>query len=213
MSDGLQFDRAEPRRPSVSGGTCAACRIPFTDVYYLVSGRGICATCAEGLRKKMERGPSSERFGVALALGLLAACLGGGTWIGIWFLTNRGVSALVALGLGYLVGTAVKKGARGPGGWPYQAMAALLTYGSLVIGYLPPLLLSFSHRQAPLGLSGRIGFTLISPILAGVENPLRFVILGAGLVTAWVINRKTDFEIRGPFQVGASGLPGGTAGG
>ena len=55
---------------------------------------------------------------------------------------------MVAIVVGILVGYAVRWGARGRGGWVYQALAVLLTYGSIVVTYIPPVVRGFREQEA-----------------------------------------------------------------
>src|SRR4029078_3001781 len=72
----------------------------------------------------------------ALALGGAAALLGTIVWFAIIKLTNREFG-LLAIGIGLLVGFAVRKGSRALGGWKYQVLAMVLTYASITASYVP----------------------------------------------------------------------------
>ena len=52
----------------------------------------------------------------------------------------------VALGVGWLVGAAIKKGASGIGGTRYQVAAVLLTYASISLASIP-ILISYSMKH------------------------------------------------------------------
>jgi hypothetical protein len=124
----LQFDRAEPVQPTAAGTACAICKQPLRDSYYEVNGKVVCASC----RARLEQHVTGGSFANALLLGLGAAILGAGIYFAIELLTGY-ESGLVAIVVGLLVGTAVRKASRGAGGWRYQALAIGLTYLAIVV--------------------------------------------------------------------------------
>jgi hypothetical protein len=67
-----------------------------------------------------------------LGLGFGAAVLGAGIYFGIAALTGYEFG-LVAIVVGVLVGSAVRKGSNGRGGWRYQLLAKFLTYTAVVV--------------------------------------------------------------------------------
>ncbi|HJS43929.1 MAG TPA: hypothetical protein VJ755_10695, partial [Gemmatimonadales bacterium] len=50
-----------------------------------------------------------------------------------------------------------------------------------------------------------IGFLYAVPFLAGAENLIGILIIGFALFEAWKLNRRTDFIVTGPHQVGVAG--------
>lgn len=136
-SDGeseLQFDRAEPVSPQ-GERVCGACKRAIEGEYYAAVGHVVCPRCAAQLTAK----PASGEFLRALVLGAGAALLGTLVWYLIVKLTHSEFG-LIAIGVGLLVGFAVRKGARGRGGWKYQALAMVLTYVSITASYIPTIL-------------------------------------------------------------------------
>jgi hypothetical protein len=131
----------------------------------------------------------SSRIVAAAGLGLLAAGVGGALWILLWAHTRGSVWGFGGLALGALVGVAVRLGSGGNGGRGWQILATTLTYLGIALGYLPPLLESFRKAESPPGLPARVGWGLLSPLLAGLENPLLLVIPSLALVVAWRLNR------------------------
>ena len=81
-------------------------------------------------------GRSGTAFLRALAFGAGAAALGTIVWSLIINLLNMELG-LIAIGVGLLVGVAVRKGARGRGGWKFQTLAMALTYMSITASYVP----------------------------------------------------------------------------
>jgi hypothetical protein len=134
-------------------------------------------------------GLRSSRLALAVGLGLLAALACGAVWILIWAQSRGSVWGFGGLAIGALVGLGVKIGSGGPGGRGWQLLAAVLTYFGLALGYLPPLLESFRNAATPPGLPARIGWALITPLLADTENPLLLLIPALALGIAWRLNR------------------------
>jgi hypothetical protein len=123
----LQFDRAEPAAAGAAPTSCTVCKQPLAGSYYAINGRAVCASC----RDKVAAHAASGSFVTALMLGLGAATLGAVIWFGFISLTGYNWS-LVAVVVGLLVGSAVRKGSRGLGGWKYQTLSIVLTYLSVV---------------------------------------------------------------------------------
>ena len=66
---------------------------------------------------------------------------------------------IVAILIGYMVGYAIRKGARGRGGLRFQVMAVALTYLSVAIAYTPLAVKQVitAGRQAPPAASAKTG--------------------------------------------------------
>src|SRR6185503_14842588 len=127
---------------------------------------------------------------------------------------------LVAIVVGFMVGGAVRKGCDGRGGWFYQAMAMFLTYSSIVVTYIPPILEavresetqqatsagveSATGRAAEESVEGGAGESSDSAsgeaaVLSGIPSWLRFVI-AAGFLFA--------IAFVAPFLAGAQNIIG-----
>ena len=126
----LQFDRAE-RAGQAPGTACSFCQQPIAGSYYEINGRVACLGCRGQLMAAWNRGSPAQRFAKALGLGAAAAALGAGVYFGVEALTGYEFG-LIAVVVGLLVGTAVRKGSRGRGGWRYQLLAMFLTYSAVV---------------------------------------------------------------------------------
>lgn len=130
--DKLQFDRAE----GAGAGACSACHQPLTESYFVANGQVVCTNCRNAVLVEWNRGSAAGRFGNALGLGLLAATACAVVWYLVlkWTDSQWGILAIV---VGFVVGTAVRRGSNGRGGWRYQTLAILLTYTAIVSSYVP----------------------------------------------------------------------------
>ena len=126
----LQFDHVE-RAGQTPGLTCSICQRPIAASYYEINGKVTCQGCRGQIMAAWNRGSPAQRFAKALGLGAAAAALGAGVYFGIEALTGYEFG-LVAVVVGLLVGTAVRKGSSGRGGWRYQLLAMFLTYSAVV---------------------------------------------------------------------------------
>src|SRR2546423_5348988 len=124
----LQFDHVE-RAGQTPGLTCSICQRPIAASYYEINGKVTCQGCRGQIMAAWNRGSPAQRFAKALGLGAAAAALGAGVYFGIEALTGYEFG-LVAVVVGLLVGTAVRKGSSGRGGWRYQLLAMFLTHSA-----------------------------------------------------------------------------------
>jgi hypothetical protein len=130
----LQFDKVEHAAPAAPPA-CGRCQRVIDDEYFEVAGHLFCRPCA-GL---LDGGKGAGAFLRAAGLGAGAALIGTIIWFSIIKLFDTELG-LLAIGVGLFVGFAVRKGARGLGGWKYQALAMSLTYMSITASYVPLLI-------------------------------------------------------------------------
>ena len=135
----LQFDTAEP--PAGSGGAmmalaCSACGTEIPTSYFEVNGSIVCSSCRTRVLTQFTGGSGSRRFVRAVGLGLLAAAAGSALYYAILRLTGYEIG-LVAIVVGFIVGSAVRRGSQGRGGRSYQMLAVSLTYFAIVSTYIP----------------------------------------------------------------------------
>ena len=148
----LQFDVAESSTSSSAPhhANCRGCGHPIQDTYYEVNGSLVCSSCRVGLEHP--RGTPLSRALKATALGTLAAIGGSLLYFAVAAMTGREFG-LVAIAVGFMVGTAVRKGSSGRGGWAYQTLAITLTYLAIVSTYVPLVVKEFqkagSRSSAP----------------------------------------------------------------
>jgi hypothetical protein len=212
----LQFDRAEFKGDSAPV-TCASCGAAIRSAYYQVGQAITCEQCRWRLESDGNGGSSVGRFLKATVLGAAAAAVGGGLYFAVLALTGYEFG-LIAIVVGFLVGGAVRTGSERRGGAPYQALAMLLTYASIVSTYIPDILEGFRAEGVAERMTGQlvqvrilvgvVAYAFATPFLRGFENIIGIVIIAIGLYEAWKINRKTDQTVTGPFRIeDASGVP------
>jgi hypothetical protein len=125
---GLQFDKAEFSGPPPSKA-CALCHQAIADGYFEASGHVLCRGCGESFNR-------GGRVLPALLYGAGAAMVGTIVWFAVYKLFDMELG-IVAIGVGLLVGIAVRKGSGGRGGRKFQALAMVLTYLSITASYVP----------------------------------------------------------------------------
>jgi hypothetical protein len=137
------FDVVDAVTP-VGTAPCAECRGPIVDMYYEADEGVICAACHPRVASSVSNQASRGRFSRALGFGIVAAAVGAAIYFSVLATTGRDV-ALVALVVGFLVGKAVRAGARGRGGRRYQWLAVMLTYMAIAATYVPFVMKGFSQ--------------------------------------------------------------------
>jgi hypothetical protein len=148
----LQFDRAEAREPGPTAVTCLQCGSQLTTAYYQINGKIVCEGCRHLVEGAFRGGSRLRRFARATGLGVVAGAIGAGLYFAVLALTGYEFG-LIAIGVGWLVGGAVRKGARRRGGWFYQLLAMFLTYSAIVSAYVPPIYKAFveeARKHSPV---------------------------------------------------------------
>jgi hypothetical protein len=140
-SDELQFDRvitestASPL-PSTLAVICTACQTPIETEYFDVNGSILCSRC----RRVAESAADTPRGIVPLmtagVYGLGAGIFGAAVYYAVIAIAHLEIG-IVAILIGYMVGYAVRTGARGRGGFRFQVLAVALTYASIALAYAP----------------------------------------------------------------------------
>jgi hypothetical protein len=141
----LQLDRAEYAENAPE--RCAVCGQALGGSYYEVGGRICCAACQERIVATLAGRPGAAGFLRAVAAGLGAAAVGSAIYFAVRAATGYQFG-LISILVGFLVGRAVHWGCGGRGGWPYQALAMLLTYLAIVSTYVPVILEVAKRQQA-----------------------------------------------------------------
>lgn len=132
--DSLDLDRAE--FGSGDAPICAACSSVLSGQYYTLADRMLCESCHFAVGQAASPGSVATRALGALGLGIIAAAVAGALWMLVTEVTGYEIG-LIAIVVGFLVGAAVRLGARQVGGVGYQLLAVLLTYLAIVMTYVP----------------------------------------------------------------------------
>ncbi|HEX2338951.1 MAG TPA: hypothetical protein VHI98_00595 [Vicinamibacterales bacterium] len=153
MSDaagGLQFDQADYAQAPAEM-VCAQCKRAITTSYYLAGDSALCGLCRNDLERARTSGTRYSRFARAFGAGTVAAFLGFLLYYGIAALTGYEFG-LIAIVVGFAVGSAVRWGSNGRGGWRYQVMAVVLTYLAIVGTYVPPIVEAIREQETAAGV-------------------------------------------------------------
>lgn len=140
----MDFSKADFGAPA-AGLVCASCPSKIRDRYFEINGATVCANCRR-LIAELERPEGGlRRFALATFFGVLGGALGAAVWYAVAKLFNLEIG-LIAILVGWLVGSGVHRGAQGRGGWRYQLLAAFVTYASIVTTYIPPIYAELAKR-------------------------------------------------------------------
>jgi hypothetical protein len=204
----LQFRRAQPITTTdpPAARTCAACKQLISGEHFQVQNHVICDSCAAKIRAGQQSQKPVPLFravlygaGAALAGCLLyAVVLAMGVQIGI-----------VALGVGWMVGKAIRAGSYGTGGRAQQILAVVLTYFAISTSFFPAALMvgvkQGIERKSPVkkqgapavvqdrvttttetmspgkAIGGLVVFAVISPFLELKDSPV------GGLISLFIL--------------------------
>ncbi len=139
----VQFDRAE-YDSAPTQAECSQCNQTLIGSYFDVNGQTVCERCRYSIEAAFTGGSGAGRFVRAVGAGIGAAALGAALYYAIAALTGYEFG-LIAIVVGWGVGTAVRWGANGRGGWVYQTLAIALTYLAIVSTYIPPIVAELSR--------------------------------------------------------------------
>lgn len=141
-SDGihqLQFEKAAGMaKPAVQdqGTRCETCSVELPYEYYRQGDTTLCGKCAERVKAEQTQAPPPGLIGRSVMRGAGVAALCSVAYAAITWITGYEL-ALIAVAVGYLIGNAVRKGAGGLGGRPFQVTAVALTYLAITFAYAP----------------------------------------------------------------------------
>jgi len=137
----LQLDRVitesatspSPDKPAV---VCEFCETSIDTEYFHVHGTMCCGGCRRRLEAATETPRGFAPLVTAGAFGLGAGIVGAAIYYAVIAVTHLEIG-IVAILIGYMVGRAVRMGARGRGGLRFQVLAVALTYVSVALAYMP----------------------------------------------------------------------------
>jgi hypothetical protein len=218
-TDSLQFDKASFDQPAAATATCAVCRQPIAGWYFSINEQIVCPACREGILASMTGGSGVKRFARATAFGVGAGIAGALIWWGISEATDASWG-IVAVLVGFMVGAAVRAGARHRGGIAYQLLAVALTYFAISASFLPqaykesrgtPSAATQPSAAEPVTAVHRTVFLVVvfiaGPIFVGLKSIIFLLILAFALWEAWKINKKVALNFTGPFSLNAPPPP------
>jgi len=230
-ADDLQFQTAETidNRPR-----CGACNTVLSESFYQIQGVNVCGNCATARKTGQELPDSRQKFLRALLYGSGAAFLGWAGWSAVEIATGFQIG-LLAIGVGWMVGTAIRKGTEGHTSRKYQFMAVILTYLAISMSFVPILVADLVKKgnpaaekqgkgstevkvrpEGPPTAAGLVvafgmlaGLALISPLLGAVYNfPMGLIsvfIVYLALQRAWQLTQPDEAVITGPFAIEPAG--------
>jgi hypothetical protein len=135
---------------------CAVCKQLIGTSYYRINSQMACASCADRAKSGMPV-DSHSSYMKALTFGAGAAFVGFLLYSGVGMATGW-VIGYMSLAVGWLVGSAMKKGAQGAGGRKYQITAALLTYAAVSMSAIPiSLYMQNAHAEKSIQQSDNRG--------------------------------------------------------
>jgi hypothetical protein len=203
-SDGLQFERAEfDQAPTTE---CASCKAPLVNHYYDVNGNTVCEKCRYAIEASLTTGSAMGRLVRATGAGLVAAILGSLLYYAIAAITGYELG-LIAIVVGFGVGSAVRWGSGGRGGKGYQALAIALTYLAIVSTYIPPIIEEF--RKVQTEDSAEAGTTPAPVDAATAPSTPPIEVKQAGVVvTAIALLLLLAFACAAPFLAGLQNFMG-----
>jgi hypothetical protein len=139
---------------------------------------------------------SNAAYFAAISFGVVAAIVGCVLYAIVFIATGWNIG-YAAIGVAYLIGWAMKKGAGGIGGQRYQITAAILTYLACAMSFLPRVLWDYKDVEG-FGGGIRWGYTLgvsvISPLYEFTTVPIsaviNVVILFYAIRCAWQFTKE-----------------------
>ena len=197
-TDGLQFERVDldagaERSPQVAV-ICAACHAPVGGEYYSINGNQFCADCRRNIEAAAD---IPEGLGPLIQSGLLgvgAGIAGAVIYYAVLVITNLEIG-LVAILIGYMVGYAVRKGARGRGGLRFQLVAVTLTYLSVAFAYTPIVIGEASRAQQPAARSTPADSARPGPEAPQLATTAAGAVAGLALMLAFIASLPVLFVV------------------
>ncbi len=204
QADGLQFQTAE-----FAGRKCTLCSSAIGDSYYQIQGRDACPTCAQMRLASQNSSDSGSKMLKALLWGGGAAILGSAAFAAVALLGFQ--LAILSIGVGWLVGTAIKKGTDGHTSRKYQVIAVLLTYMAIATSYFPVVIAQLGKdrgKKVTAGSeSGKAAETAADTTSAEVTLPLPQT--GTQGVTPVALVLMAGLVVALPLLDAFSSMPGG----
>ena len=149
----LQLDRvitesataASPGKPAV---VCEFCQTSIDTEYTTSTERRAVVAAVRRLESITETPRGIAPLAAAGAFGLGAGIVGAAIYYAVIAITHLEIG-IVAILIGYMVGRAVRKGARGRGGLRFQILAVALTYLSVALADTPLVIQEMRASRSP----------------------------------------------------------------
>ena len=140
-NDELQFDRVitgptASAAPNAVAVVCTACHASIEREYFTVNRITVCGRCRRAIESAAETPLGLTPLLIAGVFGFGAGIAGAAIYYAVIAIAHIEIG-IVAILIGYMVGYAVRKGARGRGGLRLQILAVALTYTSVALAYTP----------------------------------------------------------------------------
>jgi hypothetical protein len=195
--DSLKFERADYGTYTPIQ-TCAFCTRTLDDPWFEIDRKRICSSCADQARAIFPV-DSRDRFLRSAALGTLTAAILGLVYFYLFRATNGSWMIFGAIGLGYLVGRAMRIGSHDLGGRRYQITAAILTYCSVALGTS---LAVFGTRDIPFWAYPFFVFAPFVLLAIGQFSlaALQLMFAFVGIRWAWGIMAGAPWKVTGPHS-------------
>ena len=186
---------------------CRVCNNLISGDYFRVNGLMACAQCASEAREGQPR-DSHVAFSRGLVFGLAAAIVGLIAYAAFTIITGWYIGYL-ALGVGYLIARAIKKGSNGLGGRRYQIAAVILTYAAISIAAVP-IGITAAVKHAKAERQGQAQTKTPSAVPDGSQQPIHrsgpSIAVGAFVARLLLLGLVSPFlELQEPMH-GAIGL-------
>jgi hypothetical protein len=142
----IDFDRAEFAEAPPAGDqvACGLCKKTIATVYWQYLGKVLCEGCRAIVEKSVGDARRASTLGKAFVVGggVALAC---GVGYAIFAGLSKAHLALVTIGIGWAVGTAIQRVTRGFGNRKHQILAVCLTYFASTMGYAPFVFSAFTN--------------------------------------------------------------------
>ena len=221
-SDELQFDRVITEStasapPSTLAVICTVCQTPIETEYFDVNGSILCSRCRQVAESAADTPRGIAPLMTAGVYGLGAGVLGAAVYYAVIAIAHLEIG-IVAILIGYMVGYAVRTGARGRGGRRFQVLAVALTYTSIALAYAP---IAYKQvldgdRSAPNAQAATtlLSFVALAALIAALpvlvvassfpSGLISAFIMFIGMRQAWRMTGAPRLQILGPYRVGAA---------
>lgn len=188
--------RATPR-------VCQSCNAALSDRYWWVDGVVSCARCVGEVRRAEARARRASSLARAALHAAPVVAVGGAGYALLVWATDAWFS-WVTIGLGYLIGVAVRSAAGRFSTRQHQALAVALTYVTVCLGNVAPV----AQALRPEGAFAVLPVCLLMPLLAlanGFSGAVSILIVGVGLREAWRRSAGAAPTVAGPHMLRCAG--------